>query len=128
MKAAIRARVSCARMQSGLRNRSSGAINSAAPEKASDWSKTKSVTVMTDSPPAIRTEALSFDYGRQPVLRDVALSVPAGCVYGYLGRNGAGKTTTIKLLLGLLKIQSGRARVLGLDPGRDSIRKRAPRA
>jgi ABC-2 type transport system ATP-binding protein len=41
------------------------------------------------------------------------MHVPHRSVYGFLGPNGAGKTTTIRLLLGLLKPQSGRITVLG---------------
>ena len=43
------------------------------------------------------------------------LDVPAGSVYGLIGRNGAGKTTTLRLLMGLLRPDSGEARVLGAD-------------
>ena len=47
----------------------------------------------------------------------VSFKVKRGEVYGWLGPNGAGKTTTIRMLLGLLKITEGQARVLGYDPG-----------
>ena len=40
--------------------------------------------------------------------------MPAGSIYGFLGRNGAGKTTTIKVLLGMARPTSGSARVFGL--------------
>ena len=43
------------------------------------------------------------------------LRVPGGSIFGFLGRNGAGKTTTIKLLMGMLRSDSGTARVFGLD-------------
>jgi ABC-2 type transport system ATP-binding protein len=46
----------------------------------------------------------------------VNLTVPAGQTFAFLGRNGAGKTTTIRSLLGLLPIDSGQIRVLGLNP------------
>ncbi len=47
-------------------------------------------------------------------LRGLNLRVPAGSIYGLLGRNGAGKTTAIKLLMGMLKADGGDARVFGL--------------
>jgi ABC-2 type transport system ATP-binding protein len=43
------------------------------------------------------------------------LAVPRGTVYGLIGRNGAGKTTAIRVLMGLLRANSGTARVLGED-------------
>lgn len=47
------------------------------------------------------------------VLNRLNLNVPRGSIYGFLGKNGAGKTTTLKLLLGLLKSQSGRILIFG---------------
>src|SRR5438046_1717605 len=47
-------------------------------------------------------------------VRGLSLQVPAGSIYGFLGRNGAGKTTTIKLLLGMTRPSSGEARVFHL--------------
>jgi lantibiotic transport system ATP-binding protein len=55
----------------------------------------------------INTEGLSFTFGNQQVVKSVSLRVPAGSIYGFLGPNGAGKTTTIKLLLNLLRPESG---------------------
>jgi ABC-2 type transport system ATP-binding protein len=49
------------------------------------------------------------------------MTVPVQAVYGFLGRNGAGKTTTLKMILGLLRPSDGRARVCGIDVGRDRI-------
>ena len=43
----------------------------------------------------------------------LTVQVPAGSIYGFLGRNGAGKTTTIKVLLGMAHPTSGSARVFG---------------
>lgn len=42
-----------------------------------------------------------------PILNNICLSIPEGSIYGFLGPNGAGKTTTLKILLGLIKKQSG---------------------
>jgi ABC-2 type transport system ATP-binding protein len=47
-------------------------------------------------------------------LAGLNLEVPAGSIFGFLGRNGAGKTTTIKLLMGLLKPDAGDVCVFGL--------------
>ena len=61
----------------------------------------------------LRTDDLSYRFGDQPVLDGVGLRVPAGSIYGFLGPNGAGKTTTLRLILGLLKLQSGTIEVFG---------------
>lgn len=50
------------------------------------------------------------------VLTDVSLSVPQGCIYGFLGPNGAGKTTTMKILVGLLRPDSGSVEVAHKSP------------
>jgi ABC-2 type transport system ATP-binding protein len=49
----------------------------------------------------------------ETALNHVNLQVSEGSIYGFLGPNGAGKTTTLKLILGLLKKQSGEIRVFG---------------
>src|SRR5438876_12410672 len=46
-------------------------------------------------------------------VNELDLQVERGAVYGLMGRNGSGKTTTLRLLLGLLQPDQGRARVLG---------------
>jgi ABC-2 type transport system ATP-binding protein len=70
---------------------------------------------------AIAINDVHFAYGRRKVLDGVSLDVPAGSVFGFLGRNGAGKTTTIQILLGLLAPQSGRCSVGGHDPKTDAV-------
>lgn len=74
---------------------------------------------------AVLTERLSKRYGDVEVLHQLNLEVPRGRLFGFLGPNGAGKTTTIRLLLGLLKATSGRARVLGHDTQFDGREARA---
>ncbi len=54
-------------------------------------------------------------HDRTVALKDFDLLVRRGVVYGLIGRNGSGKTTALRLLLGLLKADSGEARVLGWD-------------
>ena len=70
---------------------------------------------MSDASDAIVTERLTKYYGGRRVVDGLDLRVPKGCVYGFLGRNGAGKSTTIKMLLGLVHPDSGRASLLGED-------------
>ena len=62
----------------------------------------------------IETADLRKTYGSVEALRGLSLQVPAGAIYGFLGRNGAGKTTTIKVLLGMARPTGGTARVFGL--------------
>ncbi len=62
----------------------------------------------------IETKGLKKAYdGGHEVLTGLDLRVPRGSVYGFLGRNGTGKTTTIRILMGLLRWDVGRVRVLG---------------
>ncbi|MDA7980328.1 MAG: ABC transporter ATP-binding protein [Pirellulales bacterium] len=65
--------------------------------------------------PVIETSNLTKFYGRRVGVSALSLAIPAGQLFGFLGPNGAGKTTTIRLLLGLLRANTGQARVLGLD-------------
>ncbi|GAA4966989.1 ABC-type multidrug transport system ATPase subunit [Nonomuraea thailandensis] len=71
---------------------------------------------------AVLIEDLRKSYGRTRGLEGVCLSVPEGSVAGLLGPNGAGKTTVVRILATLLRADSGRAEVLGVDvtarPGR----------
>ena len=64
-------------------------------------------------PFVIETSELRKQYDGVEALRGLSLQVPAGSIYGFLGRNGAGKTTTIKLLLGMARPTSGTAMVFG---------------
>jgi ABC-2 type transport system ATP-binding protein len=65
---------------------------------------------------AIEVHDLTKRFGDFTAVDRVNFRVGRGEVYGWLGPNGAGKTTTIRMLLGLLKITEGSARVLGYDP------------
>jgi len=62
----------------------------------------------------IETTGLRKSFKGHAALNGLDLRVPAGSVFGFLGRNGAGKITTIKLLMGMLRPDSGTARVFGL--------------
>jgi ABC-type multidrug transport system ATPase subunit len=69
----------------------------------------------------IETRELRKSFKGQAALAGLNLEVPVGSIFGFLGRNGAGKTTTIKVLMGLLKRDSGDGRVFGLPVGGESI-------
>lgn len=64
----------------------------------------------------IAVDHVSFAYGAVPVLQDVTLHVRKGEFLGIVGPNAGGKSTLLKLILGLLKPQSGTVRVLGKRP------------
>ena len=65
---------------------------------------------------AIYTEHLTKNYGKARGIRNLDLTVEPGEFFGFIGPNGAGKSTTIRTLLGLIGANSGKARVLGMDP------------
>lgn len=76
---------------------------------------------MTDTTPAIAIAGLRKTFGTVTALDSLDLNVAQGEVHGFLGPNGAGKSTTIRAILGLLRIDSGSARVFGRDPWRDTV-------
>ena len=71
---------------------------------------------LSNDQPVVAITKLSRHFGEKAALADVALAVPRGVVFGLVGTNGAGKTTLIKHVLGLLRAQTGRVAVFGLDP------------
>lgn len=70
---------------------------------------------------AIETRDLSKRFGTTHALAGFSLRVETGQVAGFLGPNGSGKSTTIRVLLGMLRADSGYAQVLGLDPWADAV-------
>ncbi len=74
--------------------------------------------------PALSLSHINKKLGPRPVLKDVSFDVGHGDIFGYLGPNGAGKTTSIRILLGLLRPDSGRVSVLGQDVSIDANRRR----
>ena len=71
---------------------------------------------------AIETRDLVRKFGKIAALDGLNLRVEHGAAYGLIGNNGAGKTTAIHSLMGFLPPHRGEFRVLGLQPGKDSIR------
>ncbi len=70
---------------------------------------------------AIEVSGLVKTFGHVRALDGLDLTVETGEVHGFLGPNGAGKSTTIRVLLGLLRADSGSARVLGMDPWTQAV-------
>ncbi len=71
---------------------------------------------MTD---AIRLHGLDYRASKEFAIRDLAMTVPRGAIYGFLGPNGSGKTTAIKLMLGMLHAEHGTIDVLGHEVPRN---------
>ena len=61
----------------------------------------------------ITTTALTKSYRKMPVVRDVSLRCEPGTITGFLGANGAGKSTTLKMIVGLVRPDSGTATIDG---------------
>lgn len=74
--------------------------------------------------PAIRITGITKAYERHVAVRDLSLTVPAGTVYGLLGPNGAGKTTTIRMILDIIRPDSGTVEVLGMPTNAPDISSR----
>jgi ABC-2 type transport system ATP-binding protein len=71
--------------------------------------------------PPIEIRDLTKNFGAVRALDSLDLTVRQGEVHGFLGPNGAGKSTTIRILLGLVKADSGSVRLLGGDPWTDAV-------
>lgn len=75
---------------------------------------------MNDSPLVIDVTGINKHFGDKHVVKDLALQVRQGEIFGFLGPNGSGKTTSIRMLCGLLTPDSGQGTCLGLDVLRES--------
>lgn len=62
---------------------------------------------------AIETFTLTKKYGKTNAVEELEMKVPVGSIYGFLGPNGAGKSSTMKMILGLVKPDTGSVKVLG---------------
>jgi ABC-2 type transport system ATP-binding protein len=80
-------------------------------------------------PVAVQARHLSKTYehrgGKTEALSNVDLTIPAGQVYGMIGRNGAGKTTFVRIAATQLTPTSGTVSVLGYDILRETSKVRA---
>ena len=66
---------------------------------------------------AVELENVSKSFGDHLAVDGLNLTVPEGCVYGFIGPNGSGKTTTIRMILRIFFADRGVVRVLGVDHG-----------
>ena len=69
----------------------------------------------------VKAEGLTKRFGELVAVDHVTFTVSKGEVFGFLGPNGAGKTTTIRMLIGILRPDGGRAEVLGLDVEKNGL-------
>jgi iron complex transport system ATP-binding protein len=74
---------------------------------------------------AFAVENLSYAFGTQSVLKNLSFSVPQSDMFIIIGPNGAGKTTLIKLMVGILKIQTGQIEILQAPLGKYSQKRLA---
>ncbi len=70
---------------------------------------------------AIDVHGINKYFGDKHVVRDLALQVKQGEIFGFLGPNGSGKTTSIRMLCGLLTPDSGSGTCLGYDVLSESV-------
>jgi len=71
--------------------------------------------------PGIELSSVRKSFGATEALRGVSFHVAPGEIYGLLGPNGAGKTTAINILCGLMRPDSGTAKLSGQDVGAGSV-------
>ena len=74
---------------------------------------------MTAAETRVSARALSRRFGSVRAASEVSFDVRRGEMFGLIGPDGAGKTTTLRMVLGLLKPDSGQALTCGLDPARE---------
>jgi ABC-2 type transport system ATP-binding protein len=63
---------------------------------------------------ALEIKDLCKDY-KDFTLNNITFSLPTGYIMGFVGQNGAGKTTTIRLILNMIKRNSGSIKIFGMD-------------
>lgn len=63
----------------------------------------------------IEVQNISFSYGSEEIIKDISFGIHKSHYLGLIGPNGAGKTTLLKIILGLLKPDSGTIKIFGKD-------------
>lgn len=70
---------------------------------------------MNEKQSAVKLEKVSKSFGSIQAVKNLDLQISAGTVFGFLGPNGSGKSTTMKMIMGLLKADSGNLNVYGIN-------------
>ena len=72
---------------------------------------------------ALQLDGVTKRFGNHTAVDDVSLTVPAGTIYGFIGPNGAGKTTTLRMIVDIIRPDTGTVTVLGRrDPAASRAR------
>ncbi len=74
--------------------------------------------------PVFRSNNVELRRGGVPIVRNLSLQIPAGCIFGLVGPSGSGKTTIMRAMMGLGAIHSGDMMLLGQKAGHQSLRRR----
>jgi len=61
----------------------------------------------------IKLEDVTKTFGPHKAVDDLSLDVPGGSIYGFIGPNGSGKTTTLRMIMNILKPDTGEIRIFG---------------
>ncbi len=70
----------------------------------------------------VKVDRLTKCYGKKTAVDQLSFEVAKGEIFGLLGHNGAGKTTTIECILGTKRMDSGSAKILGMEAAKDRKR------
>ncbi len=71
--------------------------------------------------PTVEVSRIVESYGDKIVVDDLSFSVSRSEIFGLIGPNGAGKTTTIRMMMDIIKPDSGDITILGLDPALEKL-------
>lgn len=69
----------------------------------------------------VEIRSLSKNFGKVQALDEIDMQIKSGEIHGFIGPNGAGKSTAIRILLGLLRADSGEAKIWGKDAWKDAV-------
>ena len=73
---------------------------------------------------AVLLEQVTKSFGDLRAVDQLNVQVPPGCIYGFLGPNGAGKTTTIRMIMNIIRPDSGQITIFGNGSGIEQVKDR----